>query len=135
MADKQAVTELLNRAGVAYDTDDIDYLTRIFHPDGVFEIHITGNDPMSFEGRDTVRGLYEQSMKDQADHQRRHVIANICFENETETSITAISYLVLIKVENGQLDVISSGMYRDDLVLEGNEWLIRKRHLTLDLPY
>ena len=52
-----------------------------------------------------------------------------------ESSVTAVSYLVLITVENGELKVVSSGMYTDGCVNVGGEWKIRKRRLDLDLPY
>ena len=51
-----------------------------------------------------------------------------------ESSVTAVSYLVLITVENGELKVVSSGMYTDGCVNVGGEWKIRKRRLYLDLP-
>ncbi|MEQ8716745.1 MAG: nuclear transport factor 2 family protein [Acidimicrobiales bacterium] len=134
MADKQAITELLNRAGVAYDTPDLDFLLNMFVDDGVFELVITGNDPMIFEGRETINGLFEGSLEDQ-DDQRRHVVTNIFFQNETETSATTVSYLTLITVKDGALTVISSGVYTDDVVLVDGEWKLKKRHLLLDLPY
>lgn len=134
MADKQAVTELLNQAGVAYDTGDMDFLSKMFVEDGVFELIISGNDPMVFEGRETINGLFSGSMEEQSD-QRRHVVTNIYFRNETDTSVTTVSYLTLISVADGTLTVISSGVYTDDVVLVGGEWKLKKRHLLLDLPY
>jgi len=135
MADKQAVTELLNRAGVAYDTADTDFLTNMFVTDGaLFHMTIAGGDIIPFEGQATIGKLFSDSLQEQSD-QRRHVITNIYFENETDTSITAISYLVLITVEDGALKVLSSGMYTDDCVLQGGDWKLKKRRLDLDLPY
>lgn len=135
MADKQAVTELLNRAGVAYDIADTDFLTNMFADDGaLFHMTIAGGDIIPFEGKDNIGKLFSDSLTEQTD-QRRHVITNVYFKDETDTSITAISYLVLIAVENGALNVLSSGMYTDDVVLQGSDWKIQKRRLDLDLPY
>lgn len=135
MADKQAVTELLNRAGVAYDTGDSDFLIDMFAPDGpVFEMTISGDEPIVFEGSEAIAGLFTGAMEEQAD-QRRHVVTNLYFENETQTSVTAISYLVLISVENGKLTVLSTGIYTDDCVLVDGRWKVLKRSLALDLPY
>ena len=135
MADKQAVTELLNRAGVAYDTGDSDFLIGMFAPDDpVFEMTVSGGDPIGFEGSQAVAGLFSGAMEEQTD-QRRHVVTNLYFENETENSITAISYLVLISVESGQLKVLSTGIYTDDCVRVDGAWKIQKRCLALDLPY
>lgn len=135
MADKQAVTELLNRAGVAYDTADTDFLTGMFADDNaVFHMTIAGGDVIPFEGKDNIGKLFTDSLQEQTD-QRRHVITNIFFSNEADDSITATSYLVLISVEDGALKVISSGMYTDDCVRQGTEWKLQKRRLDLDLPY
>ncbi len=135
MADKQAVTELLNRAGVAYDTGDSDFLIDMFAPDGpAFEMTISGGEPIVFEGSEAIAGLFTGAMEEQTD-QRRHVVTNLYFENETETSVTAVSYLVLISVENGNLTVLSTGVYTDDCVLVDGRWKVQKRFLALDLPY
>ena len=135
MADKQGVTELLNRAGVAYDVGDSDFLSDMFAPDGaVFEMTISGGDPIVFEGSQAIAELFSGAMQEQTD-QRRHVVTNLYFENETDAAITAISYLVLISVENGKLSVLSTGIYTDHCVLVDGHWKIQRRSLALDLPY
>ena len=135
MADKQAVTELLNRAGVAYDTADSDFLREMFVEDGAqFHMTIAGGDIIPFEGKETIGKLFADSLEGQTD-QRRHVITNIYFTDEADDSVTAVSYLVLISVENSELKVLSSGMYTDECVRQGDEWKLHKRRLDLDLPY
>jgi hypothetical protein len=135
MADKQAITEMLGKGGWAYDTPDVDYLADMFVEDGRFELTITGVGPVGpFEGRGPIRKLYEDSLASQTD-QRRHVVTNIFFEDETDTSVTAVSYLVLISIQDGVLKVISTGVYRDNFVLDGDAWRIAVRNLQLDLPY
>jgi hypothetical protein len=57
------------------------------------------------------------------------------FEDETDSSATAVSYLTLISITDGALNVISSGVYTDKVELVDGEWLIRHRDLALDLPY
>ena len=135
MADKQAVTELLNRAGVAYDTAYTDFLREMFVEDGA-QSHMTiaGGDIIPFEGKETIGKLFADSLQEQTD-QRRHVITNIYFTDEADDSVTAISYLVLISVENSELKVLSSGMYTDNCVRQGDDWKLQKRRLDLDLPY
>ena len=63
------------------------------------------------------------------------MVTNIHFTADAGESATVVSYLLLVVVTGGALNVISSGMYTDDFVLEGDQWLIKKRHLDLDLPY
>ena len=134
MADTLAITGMLNRAGTAYDTGDIEFILDLFLPDSVFEIVIAGNDPLVFAGKDTIRGLFEGAHQNQTD-QRRHCVTNIYFTDETETSVTAVSTLILISVENGALTVLSSGLYTDSVVLVDGSWKLQRRHLHLDLPY
>jgi hypothetical protein len=135
MADKQAISEMLGKGGWAYDTPDVDYLADMFTEDGRFELSIDGVGEVGpFEGRAPIRKLYEDSLASQTD-QRRHVVTNIFFEDETDDSVTAVSYLVLISIENGALKVISTGVYRDQIVRDGDAWRIKVRNLALDLPY
>lgn len=135
MADKQAITEMLGKGGWAYDTPDVDYLADMFTEDGRFALTIDGVGPVGpFEGRAAIRKLYEDSLASQTD-QRRHVVTNIFFEDDTDDSVTAVSYLVLISIKHGALNVISSGVYRDSFVRDGDQWRIAERDLHLDLPY
>lgn len=135
MADKQAITEALNRAGVAYDVGDAEYLGGMFTEDATFSMIIAGGDPIVFDGGPAIRKLFSDSMHDQEGEQRRHVVTNIYFPEADDTSATVISYLILLVVADGGMTVMSSGQYTDDFVLEGDQWLIKKRHLDLDLPY
>lgn len=134
MADTLAITGLLNRAGTAYDTGDLEFIMDLFLDDSVFELVIAGNDPMVFEGKENIRALFEGAHETQTD-QRRHCVTNIYFTDETETSVTAVSTLILISVENGALTVLSSGVYTDSVVLTDGSWRLQRRHLHLDLPY
>lgn len=135
MADKQAISELLGKGGWAYDAPDVEFLADMFVEDGTFDLTIQGMGQVgSFSGRPEIRKLYEDSLASQED-QRRHVVTNIFFEDETDSSATAVSYLVLIAIKDGALNVISSGVYRDQVVLDGGKWRIKHRDLHLDLPY
>lgn len=135
MADKQAITEMLGKGGWAYDTPDIDYLANMFTEDGTFDLSIDGvGHAASFAGRAEIRKLYEDSLETQTD-QRRHVVTNIWFADEADDSVTATSYLLLITIKDGALNVISSGVYTDQIVRDGDTWRIAKRDLHLDLPY
>jgi hypothetical protein len=135
MADKQAITEILNQAGVAYDIGDSAYLGAMFSDQSTFSMVIAGGDPIVFDGGEAIRKLFSDSMQDQSGEQRRHVVTNIHFTADAADSATAVSYLVLLVVADGKLNLTSSGQYTDDFVLEGGRWLIKKRHLELDLPY
>lgn len=134
MADTLAITGLLNQAGTAYDTGDLEFILDLFLEDSVFELVIAGNEPMVFAGKENIRALFEGAHETQTD-QRRHCITNIFFTDETDTSVTAVSNLILISVEDGALTVLSSGVYTDSVVLVDGSWKLQRRHLHLDLPY
>lgn len=135
MADKQAVTELLNRAGVAYDRADTEFLREMFVDDGaLFHLTIAGGDVIPFEGKDVIGNLFADSLEGQ-DDQRRHIITNIFFDNEAEDSVTATSYLTLAAIADGALQILATGVYTDDCVRQGDDWKIQTRRLDMDLPY
>ena len=66
---------------------------------------------------------------------RRHVISNIFFETEKENSATVVSTLVAFQAENGEVAVMTSGVYTDQFRKVDGEWLISLRHLALDVPF
>ncbi len=134
MADLMAITGILNRAGTAYDTGDLEFILDLFLDDSVFELVIAGNEPMVFDGKENIKALFEGAHETQTD-QRRHCVTNIFFTDETDDSVTACSNLILISVEHGKLSVLSSGVYTDSFVLVDGEWRLKRRHLLLDLPY
>jgi hypothetical protein len=126
---------MLGKAGWAYDQGDLGYLEAIFADDALFTLSIDGQGQVgNFEGKDTIMGLFKDASESQED-QRRHVISNIFFEDETDSSVTAVSYLTLISISDGALNVISAGVYTDKVESIDGEWLIRHRDLALDLPY
>lgn len=87
-----------------------------------------------FEGREAIMKLMSDTLAAQTDV-RRHVISNFMFEDEAEESATVLSSVVVFSVENGAIDVIISGIYRDQVVRKDGEWRIQDRHLDLDLPF
>lgn len=135
MADKQAITEALNRAGVAYDVGDAEYLGGMFTEDATFSMIIAGGDPIVFDGGPAIRKLFSDSMHDQEGEQRRHVVTNIYFTEDSPDAAQVISYLILLVVADGKMTVMSSGQYTDDFVAQDGDWKIKHRHLDLDLPY
>jgi hypothetical protein len=136
MADTQRIAGMLGKAGWAYDVSDFDWLTGIFTEDAQFTLTIEGmGQVLDIETREAIGDLFTSSAADQTD-QRRHLVTNIFFEDETDSSVTAMSMLTLISIENGELTVISSGVYNDKIVLDGDgEWRIKHRDLYLDRPY
>ncbi len=125
------IHELLSRAAYAYDERDLEMLEGCFAPDASFSIRIAGGDLVGpFEGRDAIMGLMRGAMAEQTDV-RRHVISNVFFA-PAPGGFEVISNLTLLATENGEISLLSAGVYRDRVVEEAGVWRIRSRHLDLD---
>ena len=66
---------------------------------------------------------------------RRHVISNIVFLDKAKESALVLSNLTLLATENGATNLLSAGLYRDEVVKAEGAWRIAKRHLDLDKSY
>ncbi|MGD9986555.1 nuclear transport factor 2 family protein [Pseudonocardia sp.] len=136
MTARAEIENTLGRASWGYDENDVDLIAAQFTETATMTMQI-GRDgaPIGpFEGREAIRALHADSLAAQTD-QRRHNLSNIVVTAETADSASTTSNLTLLSIENGALKVLSSGWYRDDLVRDGDSWLIASRHIYLDLPY
>ena len=134
-SDKLAIYELLSRAAYSFDERKLDVLEQCFTADASMLVDITGVGEVGpFEGREAIMQLMADTLASQTDV-RRHVISNFFFESEKKKSARVISSVVVNSVENGEINVIISGIYRDDVAKKDGEWRIAQRRLDLDLPF
>ncbi|MGM7666530.1 nuclear transport factor 2 family protein [Microbacterium sp. A93] len=133
MTSRIAIENLLNTYSLAYDSSDLETMESCFTADAVFSMRIAGQDPVSFEGRDTIMKLMTDSMAAQTD-QRRHINTNLLVSEEGGVVHTT-NYLTLVATENGQIQLLSSGVYRNEIVEEEGSLRLRKLHLDLDKAY
>jgi len=134
-SNKLAIHELLSRAAYSFDERKLDVLEQCFTADAAMLVNITGSGEVGpFEGREAIMQLMADTMTAQTDV-RRHVISNFFFEAEGKKTATVVSSLVVSSVENGEINVIISGIYRDDVVKAEGVWQISHRHLDLDIPF
>ena len=132
---KSAVLELLARSAYALDERQIDMLTDTFSDGANLVIDIAGVDgEMVFQGRDAILRLMTDSMEEQKD-QRRHVVTNMFFEREDDTRVSVVSNVTITSVENAAIRLVTTGLYRDEVILEGNQWRIGSRRIELDMAY
>ncbi len=130
-----AVRQLLARAAYALDVRDMAMLESCFQPGAVLELSIAGAaDDLQFEGRDGIMGLMRQAAEEQTDV-RRHVTTNVFFLSHTPDRVQVVSNLTLTAVEHGEIRLVSSGYYRDEVALDSDGWRIARRRIELDLPY
>ena len=133
--EKQAISELLSRAAFAYDEKDIEMLSASFSVDAQFTMRIADGDLIGpFEGREGIMKLMIDSMDQQTD-KRRHVISNIFFESSQDNNVSVVSNLTLFATENGEIQLLSAGVYHDSVVKINDNWEVYRRHLDLDKSY
>ena len=133
--EKQAISELLSRAAFAYDEKDIEMLSASFSVDAQFTMRIADGDLIGpFEGREGIMKLMIDSMDQQTD-KRRHVISNIFFESSQDNIVSVVSNLTLFATENGEIQLLSAGIYHDSVVKINDNWEVYRRHLDLDKSY
>jgi len=135
VADKQAITEILGKMGWAYDTGHLEFFETIFAKDSRFTISIAGKGQVGdYQSLEVIMGLY-RGAKAAATDQRRHVVSNVFFVEETASTATVISYLTLIATRDGVTKTLSAGVYTDRFALIAGAWQIKHRDLALDAPY
>lgn len=136
MTARAEIENVLGRAAWGYDENDVGLIAAQFTETATMTLQIgrDGDTIGPFEGREAIRKLHADSLTGQTD-QRRHNISNLVIVKETADEASTTSNLTLLSIESGAVRVLSTGWYRDELVREGGEWLIRTRHIYLDLPY
>lgn len=132
--EKLAIHELLYRTAYGYDSHDLDMLSTCFAEEAINTIRVGGGNLIGpYDGQSAILKFMERSMKRQTD-KRLHEISNIFFEKEEPDEATVISSLTLFATENGSCQLLSTGIYRDDVIKSTNGWKIKKRHLDIELP-
>lgn len=133
MTDRIAIERLLNTYSLAYDSRDLETMDSCFTADAVFSMQVAGQEPVSFDGRDTIMKLMTDSMASQTD-QRRHMNSNLLVSEE-DGVVRTTSYLTLVATEANQIQLLSSGVYRNEIVEDGGTLRFRRLHLDLDKSY
>jgi hypothetical protein len=135
MIDRDTLEQLFAQYGWPMDTKDFGNLNIVFTQDAKFTVQIAGGDTYGpIEGRQAVYDFVSQTVGAQTD-QRRHLITNIRIESETDAKTVATAILTLLVIDNGSLEVKSSGLYRGEIVQEDGQWRFSSLHLYLDLPF
>ena len=133
--DKLKISELLSRSAYALDERDVDMLSACFSEEANFTMRIAGGDMIGpFEGRESIMKLMTDSMDQQTD-KRRHVVSNIFFESSEGNNVSVVSNLTLFATENEEIQVLSAGVYHDQVVKIDYNWELHQRHLDLDKSY
>lgn len=133
--EKLAIHELLSRSAYALDERAAEPLAATFAQQGSFSLRIAGGDLIGpFEGREGIMELMTGAWAEQTDL-RRHVVSNIFFDGEEQGNPVAVSNLTLFATEDGEIQLLTAGVYRDVVTRIDGSWVILRRHLELDRPY
>lgn len=131
---RESIADLVARYTWAYDTRDWDALAECFTPDASLSLRVAGGDLIGpLRGHAEIMRLMRDSAAAQ-DDRRRHVCTNLVVEASGPGTATARSYLTLLSVRDGRLELLSTGTYTDEVVQAGESWRLRARHIELDLP-
>lgn len=129
---KLAIHELMSRAAYYFDVHDTDQLEACFCEDARMLVDIAGGETFGpFDGRDSIMELMRGTLETQQDR-RRHIICDLFFESAGKDEATVVSTLVVSSVENDEMILATSGVYRDVVRRIGSDWLIADRHVDLD---
>lgn len=134
--EKLAVHELLSRAAYALDEHAMDDLAGVFAENASFSMRIAGGDLVGpFEGRSAIMDMMNGAVSVQTD-KRRHVVSNIFFgARDQDGAVEVVSNLTLLATENGEIRLLSAGVYHDRVAHIDGGWKLLGRHLELDKPY
>ena len=134
MPNRESIENLIGRYSLGYDTADFDAIGACFSDNAVFRMTLPGNEPVVFDGKEAILSLMKQSAESQTD-QRRHVNSNLIVHG-TEDGVTRTThYLTLLATENGEIRVLSAGVYRLEIVGSDDDLRLRTLDLELDRPY
>lgn len=139
LAARAVIGDLLSRAAVALDEREDAVLASCFAEDALFSLRIAGGDLIGpFEGREGIMGLMRGAWDEQTD-KRRHVVSNIFYPPAEEATVAGaipvVSYLSLFATEHGEVTLLCTGIYRDEIVVDGSRCELVRRHLDLDKAY
>jgi len=135
MIDRDSLEQLFAQYGWPMDTKDFGNLNTVFAKDAKFTVQIAGGDTYGpIEGREAIYDFVSGTVGAQTD-QRRHVITNMRLESANGDTAVATAILTLLVIDNGAIEVKSSGLYRGEIVKEDGEWRFSSLHLYLDLPF
>jgi len=135
MADHDAIEQLFATYAWAHDNREFDLLDGVFTEASEFTVDVTGAATIGpiHTRRETVDFIRGTTLG-QGD-QRRHVITNVRFSNESGNEARATAILSLFVTRDNALTVQATGWYDCRAVLDRHVWRFASMYLTLDRTY
>jgi 3-phenylpropionate/cinnamic acid dioxygenase small subunit len=133
---RDAIEQLFADYAWPLDTGEWDGFEDFFTEDVNVSVSIAGEQVMGpLLGRDVVAETLSGAAKGQTDV-RRHVISNLRIKPVSDDEMDATSILTLLVVEDGELNVRSSGIYLTRVARgDDNKWRFKQMQIALDLAF
>ena len=119
-ADQREIRDLISRYCWAVDTGNGDALADTYTPEGVF---VRSSGP-EVRGRDELRKLV--GVLSGAPYGRQHWVTNVVLEGDGATA-TGKAYIMVYRLDEGQVVHTLMGSYDDQLVKVDGRWLFQRR--------
>jgi hypothetical protein len=129
------IMERVAQYGVYIDAGEFDAFEAMLADDVVVNIV---PDPVFMKvpvrGRKAVRDAMEQRWREvvAAKEQRRHVTSNTVFDELTTSMARTRSFMTVLNVVGGRIDLRGTGVYKDVFRCINGRWLLAERQILLD---
>ena len=130
VADRLAITNLIYAYALAWDNYETDTWFSFFTPDAIFVASQPGMKPVSFTGAE-----FHHFWGDRLTHfkssgnQRRHLMSNILFLDETAASAHVSILALLTNVKDGKAFTVETSLnYEGWFVKSNGAWKIKRWH-------
>jgi ketosteroid isomerase-like protein len=132
----QALQDRLHRYCWGFDERRHDVLVDTFTADAVWVGDVMGETSIGpHRGRDAVLSWLAAFWEHQRD-QRRHVVTNFVLEEMSDTTATAMAYLLLLGASKSSAALEAAGLYRVEYRLEQDgAWRISHLTAGFDAPF
>ncbi|NKB39320.1 MAG: hypothetical protein GKR93_19485 [Gammaproteobacteria bacterium] len=136
MSSRDAIEQLFADYAWPLDTGEWDGFEDYFTEDVNVSVSIAGEQVMGpLLGREIVAETLSGAAKAQTDV-RRHVISNLRLKPVNDNEVEATAILTLLVVDEGELNVRSSGLYLTQIVQgDDDKWRFKEMQIALDLAF
>ena len=120
------VQRLLARTAHAIDEGDAETLAGFFIPDGV----LAGAGGQVLSGREEIQNFFaeRERLRDKTATRGRHHVSTTDARLEADGTVRATSYFHVVG-PGGQV----AGVYQDQFERNGDDWLFRRRDITVEV--
>ncbi|WP_099021498.1 nuclear transport factor 2 family protein [Mycolicibacterium palauense] len=134
--DRLAVKHLVDTYALAYDNRQAEQWFELFTDDAVFAVGVPGQPPVEQRG-EQFRGFWRDRMSTfgESGDQRRHLMSNIVFLEETDTTAHASVLGLLVNTSDGAaFTAVAALNYEGWFVKRDGVWKISRWHDFPDGP-